>query len=72
MPVMDGQQATVEIMHLQNSSPIIIGLTNRPLGGEKKQLLQQGFNGFIEKPLNVDELTRLMAELGLLDNKSSN
>lgn len=69
MPVMDGQKAVAEITHLTNPSPIIIGLTNRPLGSEKKLLLQQGFSGFLEKPLNVDELTALMEELGLSDDK---
>lgn len=69
MPVMDGQQAVAEITHLTNASPVIIGLTNRPLGSEKKLLLQQGFNGFLEKPLNLDELTTLMKELGLSDDK---
>lgn len=65
MPIMGGQQAAVEIMNLTNPAPAIIGLTNRPLGGEKKQLLMQGFSGFIEKPLNVEELKTLLQELGL-------
>ena len=63
MPVMDGVQAASEIMTLTTSSPLIIGLTNRPLGAEKKQLLQQGFREFIEKPLRLDELQNLIENL---------
>jgi|GEM_PF-2431973 CheY-like chemotaxis protein len=65
MPILDGQKAVIEIMQLKNPAPIIIGLTNKPLGHEKKQMLQQGFNGFIEKPLNMDELALLVKELNL-------
>ena len=63
MPILDGQQAVIEIMQLKNPAPLIIGLTNKPLGHEKKQMLQQGFSGFIEKPLNVDELALLVEKL---------
>jgi CheY-like chemotaxis protein len=68
MPVMGGQEAAAEIMNLTNPVPTIIGLTNRPLGSEKKQLLAQGFNGFIEKPLNLEELKKLLREFGLAIN----
>jgi len=60
MPVMGGEQAVAEIINQENFSAVIIGLTNRPLGSEKKQLLQKGFIGFIDKPLNLDELNRLI------------
>lgn len=63
MPVMDGVQATGEIMALTTPPPLIIGLTNRPLGSERKQLLQQGFRDFIEKPLRLDELQHLVENL---------
>jgi len=63
MPILDGQQAVIEIMQLKSPAPIIIGLTNKPLGHEKKQMLQQGFSGFIEKPLNLDELALLIQSL---------
>ena len=66
MPVMDGRQAVVEIIKLTHFSPVIVGLTNRPLGSEKQQLLQLGFNGFIEKPLNSGELITLIEEFGLV------
>ena len=65
MPILDGQQAVIEIMQLKNPAPVIIGLTNKPLGHEKKQMLEQGFSGFIEKPLNVDELALLVRKLTL-------
>lgn len=64
MPIMDGQQAAKKIMGMTKPAPLIIGLTNKPLGSEKKQMLQQGFSGFIEKPLNISELTALINELG--------
>lgn len=65
MPVMGGQEAAAKIIQLTDSIPVIVGLTNRPLGSEKKQLLMQGFSGFIEKPLNVDELKKLIQNLSL-------
>lgn len=63
MPILDGQKAVIEIMQLETPAPVIIGLTNKPLGHEKKQMLQQGFSGFIEKPLNLDELTAVIKKL---------
>lgn len=68
MPIMDGQQAAVEIVKLKSPAPVIIGLTNKPLGSEKRQMLQQGFSGFIEKPLNIDELATLINKIGLDNN----
>lgn len=68
MPIMDGQQAAIEIMRMQYNVPIIIGLTNKPLGSEKKQMLQQGFSAFIEKPLNLNELAELIEKLGIDNN----
>jgi CheY-like chemotaxis protein len=65
MPIMGGQEAAAKIIQLTDSIPVIVGLTNRPLGNEKKQLLMQGFRGFIEKPLNLDELKKLIKELGI-------
>jgi CheY-like chemotaxis protein len=56
MPLKDGVQAVAEIMCLPNPPKLVLGLTNRPIGVERKQLLQQGFSGFIEKPLRLDEL----------------
>lgn len=64
MPVMDGVQAAAEIMQLPVPPQLIIGLTNRPLGSERKQLLQQGFAGFIEKPLRLDELKGAISRRG--------
>jgi len=63
MPVMDGVQAAAEIMQLPAPPQLIIGLTNRPLGSERKQLLQQGFAGFIEKPLRLDELRDFLSSI---------
>jgi CheY-like chemotaxis protein len=63
MPILDGHKAVIEIMKLESPAPVIVGLTNKPLGHEKKQMLQQGFSGFIEKPLNLDELTALIKNL---------
>ena len=63
MPVMGGEQAVAHITKQEKFSAVIIGLTNRPLGSERNQLLQQGFRGFIEKPLNLGELKKLIEEL---------
>lgn len=65
MPVMDGYQAVAKIIKFKPTPPVIVGLTSRPLGSEKQQLLQSGFNGFIEKPLNSGALTKLIEEFYL-------
>jgi len=44
--------------------PVIIGLTNKPLSSdEKHQLLEQGFQGILEKPLDMDDLKQLLNRL---------
>jgi CheY-like chemotaxis protein len=44
--------------------PVMIGLTNKPLSNEEKhQLLEQGFQGILEKPLNMDDLNQLLNHL---------
>jgi hypothetical protein len=43
---------------------VMIGLTNMPLSGEEKyQLLEQGCQGILEKPLDIDDLNQLLNRL---------
>jgi CheY-like chemotaxis protein len=72
MPVMNGQQAaaiingaiTEETSDGLDKLPVMIGLTNKPLSGEEKyQLLEQGFQGILEKPLDMDGLNQLLNRL---------
>jgi CheY-like chemotaxis protein len=67
MPVMNGQKAMAIIKETSDGFdklPVMIGLTNMPLSGEEKyQLLEQGCQGILEKPLDMDDLNQLLNRL---------
>jgi CheY-like chemotaxis protein len=55
---------TKEIRDGLDKLPVMIGLTNTPLSSEgKHQLLEQGFQGILEKPLDMDDLKQLLNRL---------
>ena len=64
MPVMDGYVATRRIReweHLQARAGIpIIALTAHALKGEKEKCLSAGMNDYLAKPIDVQELRRVM------------
>lgn len=56
MPGMDGYSVIEQmrqIRHLQNVP--IVALTANVMKGDKEKSLEAGFNGYIQKPINVDE-----------------
>jgi CheY-like chemotaxis protein len=57
MPVMDGFEATKEIRTF-NKDVIIIAHTN--YGNIREKCLEFGFNDYIRKPFNKDELTGII------------
>jgi signal transduction histidine kinase/CheY-like chemotaxis protein/HPt (histidine-containing phosphotransfer) domain-containing protein len=65
MPEMDGMEATKIIRNLNdeklNSIPII-ALTANAISGMKEMYLENGFNDFISKPIEVKELDRIMQD----------
>ncbi len=58
MPVMGGEEATIEIrgnFNLQHQ-PIIIALTGHSLSGVKEGCREAGMNDFLTKPVSVDDI----------------
>jgi PAS domain S-box-containing protein len=55
MPIMDGYESLKEIRKFRDSLPII-AQTAYALENEKQRFLQNGFNDYIVKPINKEEL----------------
>ena len=62
MPVMDGLQATKEIRKFNKSIPII-GQTAYALSGDKEMVLKAGFNDYISKPIDANQLNKSIFNL---------
>ncbi|MBV9762116.1 MAG: response regulator [Acidobacteriaceae bacterium] len=66
MPEMDGLEATRIIRESEppNSRVAIYALTAHALTGDRDKCLTVGMDGFISKPINVDEMLKLLSSLG--------
>ena len=62
MPGMDGYQTTESIRKFNTDTPIV-ALTAHAFTNERRKALQQGFNGYLSKPVNVSELCSLISRL---------
>lgn len=60
MPRMNGEQATLALRARVSKETIIIGLTSLPLGANQSGLRAKGFTDFLEKPLTLKELQRVL------------
>jgi CheY-like chemotaxis protein len=63
MPVMDGVEASRRIRERHGDRPPIIALTAYALHGDRERFLECGMDEYIAKPVQVDDLLRLMAKL---------
>jgi signal transduction histidine kinase/CheY-like chemotaxis protein len=62
MPVMDGVEACQKIkFDLKDSAPYIVALTANAITGDREKYLASGFDGYLSKPLNVDQLKQQLA-----------
>jgi CheY-like chemotaxis protein len=64
MPEMDGLSATAEIRrrpHLADQK--IYAMTAHAMSGDKERCLAIGMNGYLTKPLQMDELRRVLLEI---------
>lgn len=60
MPKMDGQEATQKIRKF-NKDIIIIAQTANALSNESEIMLEAGCNDIISKPIQIEELKRLIS-----------
>ena len=59
MPVMDGLEAT-KILKAQNPDVKIIAQTAYAMAGDREKLLESGFDDYISKPINQQQLYSIM------------
>jgi PAS domain S-box-containing protein len=70
MPVMNGEEALAEIRRRERQSDAtqaVIALTAYSLRGDKERFLAAGFNGYVSKPLDIEELISEMRRVTGLD-----
>ena len=67
MPELDGCQATAAIRDLERASGApptpIIALTARAMKGDRESCLAAGMNGYLTKPIRIQELQQALQEL---------
>ena len=66
MPVMNGEDALREIRRRERGSSRrqpVIALTAYSLRGEKERFLSEGFDGYVSKPLVIEELVQEMSRV---------
>lgn len=63
MPVMDGSQATRYIRDKYGDSLPVIALTAHALQGDREKYLQDGFDEYLAKPVSIEELTKVIAQV---------
>lgn len=63
MPVMDGHEAT-KILKADDATKKIpvLAVTASAMAGAEERLLQEGFNGYIAKPIEIQELQKKVEE----------
>ncbi len=65
MPVLGGIQATQKINEtLANNAPPIVALTAHTMQGDRERFLDAGMTDYLTKPINVDELKRILEKYG--------
>ena len=62
MPEMDGLKATIHIREqlLSPKQPIIIAMTANALAGDREKYLSEGMDGYISKPVRINELVKAL------------
>lgn len=64
MPVVDGYQATDAIRQLSSDIPIV-AVTAFAYDEDRRKVMYRGFNGYLSKPLNKDELLKMLHKMGI-------
>jgi CheY-like chemotaxis protein len=66
MPEMDGVEAMKHIRKkaaANNRTPVIIALTANALSGAREMFMEEGFDGFIAKPIDIGVFERVMKQV---------
>ena len=64
MPEMDGYEAIEKMKSSEKIKHLpVIAITAQAMTGDREKCLQAGANGYISKPVNVDELVKLLDQL---------
>ncbi len=64
MPVMDGFEATMALRNTEAGTLChipVIALTARVMAGDKERCLASGMDGYLEKPVALDELRKILS-----------
>ncbi|MFB3766661.1 MAG: PAS domain S-box protein [Methanotrichaceae archaeon] len=69
MPEMDGFETAKEIRRRWQSGPMIVALTAYALEGDREKCLNAGMDGYIAKPVKVDDLAALLNNVIILNKK---
>ena len=64
MHVVDGYQATDAIRQLSSDIPIV-AVTAFAYDEDRRKVMSRGFNGYLSKPLNKDELLKMLHKMGI-------
>lgn len=62
LPIMNGREAMKEIKKFRPELPIV-AQTAFAMSGDREKYLRDGFNNYISKPINVQELLSLIDKL---------
>jgi signal transduction histidine kinase/DNA-binding response OmpR family regulator len=71
MPVMDGLEATKKIRQLQEKQPVIIATTANAMLEDRQMCLQAGMDDYVSKPINIEELVRVLQKWSTQIKKSN-
>jgi CheY-like chemotaxis protein len=72
MPVMDGFQASRAIWkEFEEQRPYIVAMTAHAMCGDRERCLAAGMDDYISKPINIGELSKILAGVPTGELKAS-